>query len=163
MPQILHNIRFALRRITGNPGFSVIAVLSLALGIGANTLIFSIMNTFLFRVSPYSESGELVNIYRDREAFRYGPMSYPDYLELRDASSEIFDDLGGFRLVLTQRESDDRVEPLVGVLVTGNFFSLRDRLFDSPTRIVQLPVLPLLTSSILPSRSRPSFQNFIWG
>ncbi len=119
-----HDLRYALRRITRNPGFTTTAVLSLALGIGANTVIFSIMNTFLFRPLPYTEPGELVNVYRDREGFQFGPLNYPDYLELRDVSSDIFEDLGGFQLVITQREYEDRVEPLVGVLVTGNYFPL---------------------------------------
>ena len=118
------DLRQVLRRLRARPGFTAIAVLSLALGIGANTVIFSVMNTFLFRPLPWDEPDELLNIYRDREAFPYGPLNYPDFQELTSATADLFSDLGGFQITLSHRELDSGVEPLTGVLVTGNFFSL---------------------------------------
>jgi len=121
------DLRHALRRLRAGPGFTFVAILSLALGIGANTVIFSVMNSFLFRSPPGNDPSELVNIYRDREAFRYGALNYPDFEELSTATADLFSAVGGFQIVLTHQEIDTGLEPLTGVLVTGNFFALLGR------------------------------------
>jgi predicted permease len=116
--------RFSLRTLRKSPGFAAVAVLSLAVGIGANTAIFSVVNAILVRGLPLRAPEELVNVYRDRARARFDPLNYPDYLEVQEATSEVFSELGGYQYVLAQRELDEGVETLVGELVTGNYLPL---------------------------------------
>ncbi|MBC7929246.1 MAG: hypothetical protein H7Z38_01660, partial [Rubrivivax sp.] len=62
MRTLLKDVRFGVRRLLKSPGFTVIAVASLALGIGANTAIFSLVNTVLLRRLPVADSGRLVSL-----------------------------------------------------------------------------------------------------
>ena len=63
MDFFLHDIRFALRSVRNNPGFSIVAALTLALGIGATTAIFSVVSTVLLNPLPYPEPEELIRVW----------------------------------------------------------------------------------------------------
>ncbi len=124
MHSTLQDIRFALRMLRKSPAFTAVALISLAVGIGANTAIFSVVNAILFRDNPYRASGTLVTIYRDQgEGWLYW-MNYPDYLELKQATSGVLSELEGYQYVFTQREVGDRVEVVVGEMVTGGYLSM---------------------------------------
>ena len=84
------NLRYAGRRLAGSPGFTATAVLSLALGIGANTAIFSLVNAVILKDPPFEKPEELVNILRTAPDFPYGTFSYPDFKDLRDGTKEVF-------------------------------------------------------------------------
>ncbi|MCC6235730.1 MAG: ABC transporter permease [Verrucomicrobiales bacterium] len=85
---MIHVLRYAMRQLLKCPGFTAVAVLTLALGIGANTAIFSVVNTVLLRPLPYSEPDRLVRIYSEFPSFPNGGLrrfavSAPEYLDLR--------------------------------------------------------------------------------
>ena len=124
MHTLLQDTRFAVRMLGKNPGFTAVALVSLAVGIGANTTIFSIVNAILLRDRPFKAPETLVNIYRDRHEGRFEWMNYPDYLELKEQTSGVLSELEGFQYVFTQRDVGDAVDVLVGELVTGGYFSM---------------------------------------
>ncbi len=118
------NVRYASRRLTQSPGFTAVAVLSLALGIGANTAIFSLVHAIILSEPAYEAPEELVNIYMEYPSSQENPFSYPDYRDLRDGSSEVFSGVAASQLVLLQVNREIDVETLTGEVVTGNYFTL---------------------------------------
>jgi len=124
MHSTLHDIRFALRMLCKKPVFTAVALVSLAVGIGANTAIFSVVNAILFRDRPFQAPETLVNIYRDQgEGWLYW-LNYPDYLELKEQTSGLLSELEGHQIVITQRDVGDGVDVLMGELVTGGYFNM---------------------------------------
>jgi putative ABC transport system permease protein len=78
------NVRFAVRTLVKSPGFALIAIFSLALGIGANTAMFSYVDAVLLRPLPVPEAGRIVEVDSTTPDMRLGLISYADYVELRD-------------------------------------------------------------------------------
>lgn len=118
------DFRFTLRTLGKSPGFTAVALLSLALGIGANTAIFGMVNALLIRDLPFEAPEELVNLYRDRAQGSFDPMSYPDYLAVEEGTREIFRELGGYQYALVHREVGTGQVTLVAEMVTGNYLPL---------------------------------------
>jgi len=127
MQTLLHEIRYALRTLTKAPGFTVIAIFALALGIGANTAIFSVVNAVLLRPLPYPDPDRLVLLRESTSTFPNGSVSYPNYLDWR-AGQHSFTDLA-----LVRRESlnfaataggDAAPDRLNGARVTYNYLSV---------------------------------------
>src|SRR6516165_1098744 len=119
------DVRFAFRMLRKSPGFTAVALLTLALGIGANTAIFSVVNAVLLRPLPYANPGQLVFVPEAQpEAGISGlGMSYPTFVELRDGN-RVFSavaSLGGHALVLTGNGEPSEVSTVV---VTSDFFSV---------------------------------------
>src|SRR2546422_5174759 len=84
----MNDLKFAFRQLLKNPGFTAVAVLTLGLGIGANTAIFSVVNAVLLRPLPYAKPEQLVRIYSEFPGFPNGglrrfPFSAPEFLDLR--------------------------------------------------------------------------------
>src|SRR5687768_7637214 len=89
MQTFWQDMRYGARLLLKNPGFTLTAILTLALGIGANTAIFSVVNAVLLRPLPYSEPERLVAIWESdtRKADVRGAYSYPNFFDLRSQNS----------------------------------------------------------------------------
>ena len=90
------DLRLAFRQLAKSPGFTAVAILTLALGIGLNTSMFSLMNLLLLQPLPYADKDQLVRLYRTTPQSQTANHSIPDYVGLAEGSKE-FADLAGFR------------------------------------------------------------------
>lgn len=122
--RLWRDLRYSVRRLAQSPGFAATAILSLALGIGANTAIFSLVNAVLLRDPPFAAPEELVEIYISMPEFSYNIFSYPDFRDLRDLNAEAFNDVAGSGFTFVSVDSEDGVEVLTAEMVTGHYFSL---------------------------------------
>jgi predicted permease len=122
---MLQEIRHAFRLIARSPGFALIAVLSLALGIGANAAVFSLADALLFRPLPVADHGSVMAVNLDSPSGDPGNFSYPDYRDLR-LSAKSFDGLVAFRLSTFSmaRTKDEVPQMRVGFEVSDNFLSV---------------------------------------
>ncbi len=126
---LLQDVRYALRALAQNPGFAAVAVLSLALGIGANTAIFSIVDAVLLKWLPVSSPQELVVVARNPKQPGVG-FNYPDYEYVRD-HNQVFSGViasggsGGALSMLVPDEGSRATGQLVSTaLVSGNYFDV---------------------------------------
>jgi putative ABC transport system permease protein len=124
MDGLVMNVRYSLRRLGRSPMFTMIAVVSLGLGIGANTAMFSLVNATIIRDMPFENPEDLVDIYIESEGFSHGTLSYPDYIDFMEGTRDVFSAVGGSQLSLLQGDTDDGVEPLLAEAVTGNYFGI---------------------------------------
>ena len=124
MPSILTDLRVATRRARKRPGFTVVALLSLTLGIGANTAVFSLVNAILLRRAPIPEPERVVEIYQHQTDFAYAPFSYPDYVDLKRAGAGTFSQVSASQFTMAARDMGDHVESLTGEMVNGDYFPL---------------------------------------
>ncbi len=125
MDLIRHDLRYALRRLLRSPGFSAVAILSLALGVGANSAIFSIVNAILLRDLHVQRPDRLVEIYtNDDSGFLYATSSIPDYQSLKEATGSVFKDVLAYELFIAQNNRGESSPLVIGEVVTGNYFEL---------------------------------------
>ena len=124
MNNVLGDIRYALRRAASRPGFTAIAIISLALGIGANTAAFSLINAIVLRKTPLPHPERVAEIHMTRDGKINGPFSYPDYRDLRDRSHDIFSQFSISGFTVATRDFGDHVETITGQTVNGNYFPL---------------------------------------
>jgi predicted permease len=125
MDTLLYDLRYALRQLVRSPGFAFVAVLTLALGIGANTALFTMAEAVLARPLP--------GVHRVETLYWLAPvgvrggrtlmMSYPDYVDYRDRSG-VFSDLAAFEGTRFSLSSGGEPERVRGQIVSGNFFAV---------------------------------------
>lgn len=119
-----HEVAFAVRRLVRSPGFSLVAILSLALGIGANTAMFSLVNAVLLRGLPVSDGESLVEVYTsDSDGYPYATSSHADYLDLR-AGPDVFSGVVGFRGFVARTSAGDASDLVFGELVSWDYFDV---------------------------------------
>ena len=117
------DIRYGFRMLVRNPGFTAAAVISMALGIGANSTIFSLTDAVLLSPLPVKNAEELVTVYSTSPASPYGQISYPDFKYFR-GHNEVFTDVLARTLTVASLRTGDRTEFLWGESVSGNYFSV---------------------------------------
>jgi putative ABC transport system permease protein len=125
MDILLQDLRYGIRKLAKNPGFTVIAVLALALGIGANTAIFSVVNAVLLRPLAYKEPGRIAMVWMDNHKLGVDQdwHSYPNYMEYKN-ESQTFEDMAAYNdrsFNLTGAGDPVRV---VGAWATASLFSV---------------------------------------
>jgi hypothetical protein len=123
MGSFWQDVRYALRVLRKNPGFTAAAVLTLALGIGANTAIFSVINTLLFQPLPVKDAHQLVALSVRQHDSSPHSLSYPDYLDYR-ALTEVFTDVAAYTGYAGQLSADNSPADLVLLTAASdNYFS----------------------------------------
>lgn len=126
---MLNDLRYALRSLGQNPGFALTAILSIALGVGANAGIFSLADALLLRPLPVSQASQVVSLVGQTMSqnallrFGSGAMSYRDFADFRD-KNQSFESLVAFNLFASgfARDSKTQAQLRMGFLATGNFF-----------------------------------------
>src|SRR3984885_508188 len=119
---LAQDLRYAFRTLRKNPGFTLVAILTLALGIGANTAVFSVIDSVILRPLPFAHSDRLVWVNGKFPLSDLADVSPPDFLDYR-ASNQTFD-----RLVAMNNDpspsnlTGDRSQQVLVSIVTGNFF-----------------------------------------
>ena len=123
MRTLLQDLQYAGRQMVKSPGFAVIAILTLALGIGANTAIFSVVNGVLLHPLPYPHADRLVVLFHDKPNFFQGSISYPNYLDWqRDNRS--FDAMAAYRNGNMKLTGRGEAENLSGRMISAGFFEM---------------------------------------
>lgn len=123
METLLQDVRFGIRRLLKSPAFSLVAILSLALGIGANTAIFSLVNMILFRPLPVAEPEQVMTVAPIRGSDAMAAHSYPNYRDFRDRN-EVLSGLLAYRFAPMSLSRNNNSEKVWGYLVSGNYFDV---------------------------------------
>jgi len=144
MNTLLQDIRFGLRMLLKSPGVSIVATIALALGIGANTAIFSVVNAVLLRPLPFPDSDSLVAVFETNleRGLQRGSHSYPNFMDAR-AQNTVFEHMSSYHggdFIMTGRGEPARLQ---GSVVTTDLFPL-------------LGVQPMLGRTFLPDEDKPT-------
>jgi predicted permease len=135
------DLRYGFRTLRNSPGFTAVAMLALALGIGANSAIFTVVNGILLQPLAYPDAGRLVKIFESSRDFTQGSVAYLNYLDWRRQSSS-FTDIGAYRSDDFNFTGAGEPEQLDGDYVSASLFPV-------------LGVKPLLGRNFLPAEDRP--------
>ncbi|HXJ94336.1 MAG TPA: ABC transporter permease [Terriglobia bacterium] len=138
---LAQDLRFALRQLRRSPAFTLVAALTLALGIGANTAIFSVVNSVLLRPLPYPDPGRLVDVYQKTEGGNYNVFSGPNYFAWKDRA-QAFQEFAVWTTGSYNLADNNQPEHVTAGPVTANIFSL-------------LGVNPILGRTFLPQEDLP--------
>jgi len=125
MNGLIHDIRYAVRQLRKSPGFTLVAVLTLALGIGANTAIFSVVQGVLLRPLPYRNSDQLARVWSTSNQSSRNVSSYPDFRDWAD-QNHTFQQMAAYRGQFFNLSGVDHPERIRGLMITFNFFELLD-------------------------------------
>ncbi|GAC1397757.1 MAG: ABC transporter permease [Pyrinomonadaceae bacterium] len=124
METLLQDMRFGIRRLLKSPGFTIVALLSLVLGIGANAAIFSLVNTVLLRPLPVEKPEQLIAVYGTmHKGADFNLTSYPNYKDFRDRN-DVFSGLLAYRFAPMSLSHEGKGERVWGYIVSGNYFDV---------------------------------------
>jgi putative ABC transport system permease protein len=125
MGALLQDVRYGVRMLIKNPGFTAIAVLTLALGIGANTAIFSVVNAELLRPLPFRDSERLVSVAtaNSRMHSSNGSASYPDFMDWR-SQNQVFEKMAVYTTATFTLTGQENAAHLEGASVSAEMFDL---------------------------------------
>ncbi len=120
---MIQDIRFAFRMLAKNPGFTIVAVLSLALGAGANSAMFSLADALILRPLPVKRPSQVVTIVSQTGPFTGSPLSYADYRDLRDHSKTLRDMVAATLYAFAYASTPEaQAKVKYGMVTTGNLF-----------------------------------------
>jgi putative ABC transport system permease protein len=119
--RFLQDVRYALRLWRRRPGFALIAILTLAIGVGANTAMFSIVNAVLLRPLPYPHAARLVTVFGRTAAYPQGLISYREFEEI-GKQRETFESIALWLPQSVNLTGVDEPQRLIGTFATGSFF-----------------------------------------
>src|SRR5262245_43242330 len=123
MDRLLQDLRFATRMLGKNPAFTAVAMLTLALGIGANAALFSVVDAVMLRPLPFYQPARLVAVHAtDARDNRPDEVSYPNFLDW-NAQSHAFTSMSAWNLSHFTYTGAGQAENLVGVVASANLFS----------------------------------------
>jgi predicted permease len=122
---MIQDLKFAVRQLYKAPGFTIAAVIVLALGIGANTAVFSLVNTMFFAPPPYAKPQEVVQVFSQdkKNPKTYRGFSYPTYTDIR-AQNTVFADAMAYNLALVGVGQKGDTRRTFAAIVTSNYFSV---------------------------------------
>jgi predicted permease len=141
LENLWQDIRYGLRQLRRNPGFAIVAIVTLALGIGANTAIFSVANGIFQRGLPARDPNQLLGLsFHQKGHFGHHSFSYPDLQDIR-RQANLFPSLFAYRIGLEGFKMGSRTDQVIASFVTGNYFTT-------------LGLKPALGRLILPSEGK---------
>jgi len=117
------DLRYALRQLLKSPGFTVVAILTLALGIGANTAVFSVVDAVLLRALPYPNSARLIDVASTNPAGDRDGVSIPEFEDLRNQMRSL-EDISAFQSQSVNLTGGERPDRIRGAFVSANFFEV---------------------------------------
>src|SRR6185369_10418438 len=123
MRTLLQDLRYALRAMAKSPGFTTVAVLTLALGIGANTAIFSVLDAVVLRPLPYPRPGRLAMLWERRPDRNHIVVSYPDFQDWR-ARSRSFESMAAYAEWTVNLTGIGQPERIESAVVSATFFKV---------------------------------------
>ena len=123
MSKIRQDLRYAIRIFTGSPGYTAVAILTLALGLGANTAIFSVVNAVMVRPLPIFESDRVLAVYTANSRSEYGATSYPEFAVYRD-QNRVFSGMAAYRNTQVNVKLGNNVDRIQAELVSGEYFDV---------------------------------------
>src|SRR5277367_5016774 len=149
MDNFLQDLKYGIRMLAKSPGFTAIAILTLALGIGANTAIFSVVNAELLRPLPFRDSNRLASVTttNSRTHSTAGSMSYPDFLDLR-TQNHVFENMAAYTDGSFTLTGIDQPVHIVGASVSANLFDV-------------LGVSPEIGRTFVPEEDQPHYHAVI--
>ncbi len=122
MEALLQDLRYGLRMLAKSPGFTTIAILTLALGIGANTALFTVVNGVLLNPLAYPQSGQLVALYGKTPGFEQAPIAYLNFLDWQ-RDTQTFSSMAIYRNNDYNFTGKGEAERLSGYMISADFFS----------------------------------------
>ncbi len=121
MLTLLQDIRYAFRQLRRSPGFTITAIITLALGIGANVVVFGVLQTMLLRPIETPHPDQVVNIQQEHQG--YINVSYPQFQDIRDRN-KVFSEVAAYRINHYGIGTGSSTRPVWGYEITGQYFNL---------------------------------------